>query len=338
MILDSALQLVHESLLQIREQRGGDLRASAEALARLVNARPPGGGPVRPVEVTEETTAVKFAPKPTTEPAGLKEAFLKQSKSTETTKAAEREKMDAGAACLEERVGNAAATIQMDARGAQKEERGEGAAATKASRLAALKARVMTCEKCPSLANRRTQIVFGEGNPEAEVMFIGEAPGEEEDLQGAPFVDKAGQLITKIIETMGFKRSDVYLANVLKCRPDVPATAAGNRKPKAEEIQACRAYLAEQIEIIRPKLLVALGTTAMEGLTGTHEPIGHLRGHWQEYQGIPVMPTYHPAYLLHKPSLSEKRKVWEDMLLVLERLGKPISNKQRGFFLPKSGS
>ena len=169
-------------------------------------------------------------------------------------------------------------------------------------------------------------------------MFIGEAPGEEEDLQGAPFVDKAGQLITKIIETMGFKRSDVYLANVLKCRPDVPATAAGNRKPKAEEIQACRAYLAEQIEIIRPKLLVALGTTAMEGLTGTHEPIGHLRGHWQEYQGIPVMPTYHPAYLLHKPSLSEKRKVWEDMLLVLERLGKPISNKQRGFFLPKSGS
>ena len=315
MSFDLSLKLVHESLLQIREQRGGDLRASAEALARLVHAKPPGGGPVRPTAVPEETTVVRFAPRRTAEQAPEDVIIEKQSKTSEIVSS---EKMDAGAACLDERGGTPAST-------------------TKASRMTALKRQAMSCQKCPTLANTRTQVVFGEGNLDAELMFIGEAPGEEEDLQGAPFVDKAGQLLKKIIETMGFKPGEVYLANVLKCRPDVPAETSGNRKPKPEEMQACIPYLAEQIEIIRPKLLVALGATAMEGLTGTHEPIGHLRGHWHEYQGIPVMPTYHPAYLIHKPSLGEKRKVWEDMLLVIERLGKPITGKQRGFFLAKSG-
>jgi DNA polymerase len=181
----------------------------------------------------------------------------------------------------------------------------------------------------------RTQVVFGVGNPEAEVMFVGEAPGEDEDLQGEPFVGKAGQLLTKIIVAMGFSREDVFIANVLKCRPDMPAGESGNRKPKPAEMQTCLPYLRQQIDIIQPRALVALGATAMEGLLGASEPMAKLRGRWHDFHGIPLMATYHPAYLLRNQSLTEKRKVWEDMLLVLERLEKPISDKQRGYFLSK---
>ena len=207
---------------------------------------------------------------------------------------------------------------------------------SKTGRLAALREPVLACRKCPHLAKSRTQVVFGVGNPEAELMFVGEAPGEDEDLQGEPFVGKAGQLLTKIIEAMGFARGDVYIANVLKCRPDMPPGMPGNRKPKMEEMQTCLPYLRQQIDIIQPRLLVALGATAMEGLLGATEPMGRLRGRWHDFQGTPLMATYHPAYLLRNQSLAEKRKVWEDMLLVLERLEKPITEKQRNFFLPKS--
>jgi DNA polymerase len=164
-------------------------------------------------------------------------------------------------------------------------------------------------------------------------MFVGEAPGADEDLQGEPFVGKAGQLLTKIIETMGVKRSDVFIANVLKCRPDMPPGASGNRRPTTAEMQTCLPYLRAQIEIIKPQVLVALGSVAMEGLLGSVEPMSRLRGRWHEFQGIPLMATYHPAYLLRNQSLGEKRKVWEDMLLVMERVGLPISEKQRGYFL-----
>jgi DNA polymerase len=170
------------------------------------------------------------------------------------------------------------------------------------------------------------------GNPEAELMFVGEAPGEDEDLRGEPFVGKAGELLTKIITAMGYKREDVYIANILKCRPDMPAGSSGNRKPTPEEMQTCLAYLKEQIEIIRPRALVALGATAVQGLLNNVEPVGRLRGKWLEFEGIPLMVTYHPAYLLRNQSLTEKRKVWEDMLLVLEKLGRPISDKQRAYF------
>ncbi|HEY2343893.1 MAG TPA: uracil-DNA glycosylase family protein, partial [Chthoniobacteraceae bacterium] len=204
--------------------------------------------------------------------------------------------------------------------------------ASKAERLAAMRDPVLACTKCPALVRTRTQVVFGVGNPEAELMFVGEAPGEDEDRRGEPFVGKAGQLLTKIIETMGFARADVYIANVLKCRPDMPPGSTGNRKPTSAEMQVCRPYLEEQISIIQPRALVALGATAMEGLLGEVRPMNQLRGRWHEFRGIPLMATYHPAYLLRNQSLSEKRKVWEDMLLVLEKLGKPISAKQRGFF------
>lgn len=202
----------------------------------------------------------------------------------------------------------------------------------KAAAFAALRERVLQCVKCPHLAASRKNVVFGVGNIHAELMFIGEAPGADEDEQGEPFVGKAGQLLTKIIEAMGLRRSEVYIANVLKCRPDTPGQPAGNRKPTAEEMKTCLPYLQEQIDLIRPRVLVALGGTAMEGLLGK-SGITRLRGQWHSYRGIPLMPTYHPAYLLRNPSLSEKRKLWEDMLQVMEKLGLPISEKQRGFFL-----
>ena len=195
-----------------------------------------------------------------------------------------------------------------------------------------LRGLVMPCTKCPHLAKSRTQPVFGIGNPRADIFFVGEAPGADEDEQGEPFVGRAGQLLTKMIEAMGLSRADVYIANILKCRPDMPSGASGNRKPKAEEMATCLPYLVTQIDLIQPKLLVALGSTAVQGLLGKEDPIGRLRGRWQEFRGTPVMPTYHPSYLLHNPVITEKRKVWEDLMLVMEKAALPISAKQRAFF------
>jgi len=199
--------------------------------------------------------------------------------------------------------------------------------------LASVRERVCSCTKCAHLVSSRTQTVFGVGNPDAELMFIGEAPGADEDRQGEPFVGRAGQLLTKIIKAMGFGREDVYIANILKCRPDMPAGSFGNRAPTPAEMQMCQPYLLEQIDIIQPKVLVALGAVAVEGLVGSRGTMRELRGRWQSYNGTPLMITYHPAYLLRNQSPSEKRKVWEDMMQVLERLERPISEKQRNYFL-----
>ncbi|HEX4640577.1 MAG TPA: uracil-DNA glycosylase [Chthoniobacterales bacterium] len=202
----------------------------------------------------------------------------------------------------------------------------------KAALLAPVQARVAVCVKCPHLARSRTQTVFGVGNPDADLMFIGEAPGADEDAQGEPFVGRAGQLLTKIIVAMGFSRSDVYIANVLKCRPDMPPGRSGNRPPTPEEMQTCLPYLAEQIGIIQPKVLVALGATAVEGLLGTRGPMRDMRGRWHSHEETPLMITYHPSFLLRPDGALQKRKVWEDMLQVLERLGRPITDKQRRYF------
>jgi len=206
-------------------------------------------------------------------------------------------------------------------------------APSKADLLVPVRERVRVCTKCPHLASSRTQTVFGVGNPDAELMFIGEAPGVDEDKQGEPFVGRAGQLLTRIIETMGLARQEVYIANILKCRPDTSPGSFGNRPPTQREMQTCRPYLVEQIDIIRPKVLVALGAVAVEGLLGTRGTMRELRGRWHSYNGTPLMITYHPAYLLRNQAPSEKRKVWEDMLQVLERLEKPITEKQRSYFL-----
>jgi uracil-DNA glycosylase len=205
---------------------------------------------------------------------------------------------------------------------------------SKAEALEAMRSSVSGCALCAQLAATRTQVVFGIGNPDAELLFIGDSPDEEDDQQGAPLVGKAGELLTKIIETMGLPLGEVYLAHVLKCRPDTLAGEA--RKPRGEEMARCLPYLKQQIEIIQPKVLVALGASAMEGLLGETQPMARLRGRWHQFEGIPLMATYHPAYLLRNQALAEKRKVWEDMLMVLEQLARPISTKQRAYFLPKA--
>jgi DNA polymerase len=203
----------------------------------------------------------------------------------------------------------------------------------KAAAFAALREKALACSKCAHLASSRKNVVFGVGNINADLMFVGEAPGADEDEQGEPFVGKAGQLLTKIIETMGLKRGDVYIGNILKCRPDTPGQIAGNRKPTSDEMQTCIPFLHEQIDLIQPKVIVALGATAVEGLLGKTIGITKLRGTWKTYRGIPLMPTYHPAYLLRNQAMSEKRRVWEDMLQVMDRLAMPITEKQRRFFL-----
>ena len=163
------------------------------------------------------------------------------------------------------------------------------------------------CSRCKLHMLGRTQVVFGVGNPDADLMFVGEAPGADEDLQGIPFVGRAGQLLTKIIEAIELKRDDVYIANVIKCRPP------GNRNPEQDEVETCEPFLFQQIDIIKPKVVVALGTFAARALLRTLDPISRLRGRVYDYRGAKLIPTFHPAYLLRNPS--SKREVWEDMKL-----------------------
>jgi uracil-DNA glycosylase family 4 len=177
------------------------------------------------------------------------------------------------------------------------------------------------CERC-KLYKGRTNIVFGVGNPQAELMFVGEGPGEEEDRQGIPFVGRAGGLLTDIItKGMGLQRRDIYIANVIKCRPP------NNRNPQPDEIVACEPFLHRQIAIIRPRAIVTLGTFATQCLLKNRTPISKQRGRWHDYQGVPVMPTFHPAYLLRNPS--DKRIVWQDIKLVMERLDLPLPARTR---------
>ena len=203
----------------------------------------------------------------------------------------------------------------------------------KAAAFDDLRRRALSCVKCAHLAASRRNVAFGVGDINAQLMFIGEAPGADEDEQGEPFVGVAGQLLTKIIQAMGLTRDSVYIANILKCRPDTPGQATGNRKPTPAEMQTCIPYLHEQIDLIRPRVIVALGATAVEGLLGKTIGITRLRGQWRTYRGIPLMPTYHPAYLLRNQALAEKRRVWEDMLQVMQKLEMPISRKQQNYFL-----
>ena len=205
---------------------------------------------------------------------------------------------------------------------------------SKAERLEQLKKQTSACTICPHLAKSRTQVVFGVGNAEAKLMFVGEAPGADEDEKGEPFVGRAGQLLTKMIVAMELTREQVYIANVLKCRPDMPAKSSGNRKPTRAEMDACLPYLRAQVAVIAPQVIVALGATAVEGLFGPQKTnISRLRGSWRELDGVPVRLTFHPSYLLHNQDISLKRLVCEDLLAAMERLGLPISEKQRSFFL-----
>ncbi len=185
--------------------------------------------------------------------------------------------------------------------------------------LAALAQRVAACTRCPQLASTRTQTVFGVGPVDPELCFVGEAPGQDEDRIGEPFVGPAGQLLTRIIVACGLKREEVFICNILRCRPP------GNRTPNPDEAANCREYLERTIELVRPKFLCALGATAATHLLGTTLSITRLRGRFLEYRGIPVMCTFHPSYLLRTPE--KKKEVWEDMKALLARMGRPIPGK-----------
>jgi len=173
------------------------------------------------------------------------------------------------------------------------------------------------CQRC-SLGRVRTSLVFGEGNPKADIVFVGEAPGRDEDVQGRPFVGRAGQLLTRIIIAMGLKREDVYICNILKCRPP------GNRNPRPEEIITCEPFLVKQLQAINPKVICALGTFAAHTLLKTDVPITVLRGKFHTYHGIQLMPTYHPAFLLRNPAA--KKQVWEDVQKIMKVLSPQASH------------
>ncbi|HVC44323.1 MAG TPA: uracil-DNA glycosylase [Candidatus Binataceae bacterium] len=189
----------------------------------------------------------------------------------------------------------------------------------KTADLPALREFIGECTRC-KLAPLRTNIVFGTGNPHAELMFVGEAPGADEDARGEPFVGRAGQLLTDIIERgMGLTRAEVYICNVIKCRPPE------NRNPEPDEVAACEPFLLRQIDLVRPRAIVGLGSFAVQALLKLKTPISKLRGNWHEVRGIKMMPTFHPAYLLRNPS--EKRAVWADIQEVMRLLGRPIPNR-----------
>jgi len=184
--------------------------------------------------------------------------------------------------------------------------------------LQAIREDLGDCSRCKLSAGRQ-RLVFGVGNPRAELAFVGEGPGEEEDRQGEPFVGRAGQLLTRMIEAMGYGRADVYIANVVKCRPP------GNRNPEPDEIEACEPFLRAQLAAIKPRVIVALGKFAAQTLLRSPTPISRMRGRWHEYEGVKLMPTFHPAYLLRSPE--EKKKAWEDLQLVMKELGRTLPRR-----------
>lgn len=204
----------------------------------------------------------------------------------------------------------------------------------KRTRWEALREIVLGCSTCNSRVKPGKKVVFGIGNLDADIFFCGEAPGADEEIEGEPFVGKAGQLLTKMIAAMGLKREEVYIGNIMNWRPEMP-TPTGNRPPTIEEMNFCLPYLKAQLEVVQPKLIVALGATAVKGLLGadSFRTLREVKGKWAEFEGIPVMPTYHPSYLLRNDTKRDKRSAWEDWLQVMEKAGLPISDRQRGYFL-----
>jgi DNA polymerase len=198
----------------------------------------------------------------------------------------------------------------------------ESSAVDHVAALRAIRADLGDCTRCPLHTMGRKQIVFGTGNPYAELMFVGEAPGADEDQQGEPFVGRAGQLLNNMIAAMGLKRAEVYIANIIKCRPP------GNRTPLPDECAVCSPFLLRQIDTIQPKALVALGAVAARTLLGVNQSMGSLRGRWYDFRGIPLAVTFHPAYLLRNPAA--KKDAWQDLQMVMKRLGLKVPKKTGG--------
>lgn len=301
---NAGLEVVLEALSS-RSISGGTLKAPASTLDALCQSKSPG----RPVPSPVPSTAPRPAPDPApaSTPAGARER-------------AGAPKSPKNPLFVFPRI---------------PESSGEEASE---QRLAAIREAVLPCALCPQLAATRIHAVFGEGAADADLMLLGEAPGLEDDRAGHPFAGEAGALLDRMLVAMGLSRPQVYLTSVLKCRPDMPVDEPSSRPPTFDELSKCAPYLAAQIAIVKPKVIVAMGAGAMRALFGSTETVGKLRSHWHDLQGIPVMPTFHPSYLIRNQSNSEKRKVWEDLLQVMERLGYGISEKQRGFFKPRAGA
>ena len=207
-------------------------------------------------------------------------------------------------------------------------------------RWTALRDVVFKDATCVAKVRPGKKVVLGVGSLDAKIMFVGEAPGAEEEIQGEPFVGPAGQLLTKMIQAMGLKREEVYIGNIMNWRPQLGGTGGeqvGNRPPTEEEMRYCLPYLRAQIDVVNPELLVALGSTAAQGLLGfgSFKALGEIRGQWREFGGKPLMVTYHPSYILRNQSNRSKRMIWEDLLKVMERAELPISPRQRAYFLDK---
>lgn len=211
----------------------------------------------------------------------------------------------------------------------------------KATRWDALHTLVTNDPVCRSHVRPGKKVVLGVGSLDARIMFVGEAPGAEEEIQGEPFVGPAGQLLTKMIQAMGLQRSEVYIGNIMNWRPQMPAASGGeqvgNRPPSEAEMRYCLPYLRAQIEVVNPDLLVALGSTAAQGLLGfgSFKTLGEVRGKWRDFGGKPLMVTYHPSYILRNQSNRSKRMIWEDLLQVMTKADLPISDRQRAFFLDR---
>lgn len=204
-------------------------------------------------------------------------------------------------------------------------------------RLVSLRSQAENWQPAKSLGSLRDIMVFAVGNPAARVMLVGEAPGYQEEKEREPFVGPAGQKLNDILKAMGLKREDVYISNIVKFRPALPKQTTNNRKPTPEEMASCMPFVRAEIDIIKPECIIALGGTAAEGLLGLSGAVTGMRGKWHELDATPVRVTYHPSYLLQSgASGNAKRLLWEDMLAVMEKLGLPISDKQRGYFLPKA--
>jgi DNA polymerase len=214
-------------------------------------------------------------------------------------------------------------------------------AGTKAERWAALKALVEGDQNCRAHLRPGKRVVLGVGSLDAALMFVGEAPGAEEEIQGEPFVGPAGQLLTRMIVAMGVAREEVYIGNIMNWRPGLPTAEGqeqvGNRPPTSGELAYCLPFLRAQVEVVAPRFLVALGATAAQGLlgAGAFKTLGEVRGRWHDFGGIPLMVTYHPSYILREPTPRRKRLIWEDLLQVMERAGLPVSDRQRGYFLER---
>ena len=204
---------------------------------------------------------------------------------------------------------------------------------TAVEKIASLAAIAETWQPARALGSLRDTMVFSTGNPEADFMLVGEAPGFQEEQKGEPFVGPAGEKLNQILKAMGLARDKVYISNVCKFRPATRNQTTNNRKPSPEEMATSLPFVKAEIDVVKPRVIVALGGSAAQGLLGLEKPVGQLRECWHQFQGIPLRVTYHPSYLLRQEDgLGEKRKVWEDMLAIMEKLGLPVSEKQRGFF------